>query len=131
MRNRVWVLLLAGCRSSNDAHAPSARVVDLVAPSASVSVAPAPSSSQCSVTRSLLVDPKASASLENVRVVHAARTLVTWENADTDPQMGDSSISANAAWIDWTPSPKAAVAELPYRAYASAEWSRIGPTRAN
>jgi hypothetical protein len=134
---RWWAYLLippalAGCRSSNDGQAPPPKVVDLATASAtpSASIAPPAPSKACSVAASLTIAPKSVTSLENVRVVHASRTLVTWEDADTDPQIGDSAISANAAWIDWAPAPRFTAAELPYRAYAAAEWSRIGPTRA-
>jgi hypothetical protein len=126
---RWWVVVFVmGCHSRNDVVPP--RVV------ASASAAPLPSVTTttppvtpCSITASLEIAPKSVTSLENVRVVHASRTLVTWQDANKEPRMGDSSVAANVAWIDWAPSPHFATAELPYRAYASAEWSRIGPTR--
>lgn len=83
----------------------------------------------CTIDASLAIAPKGLTSLENVRVVHASRTLVTWQDENSSPHVGDTSMSANAAWIDWTSTPQIATAKLPYRAYASAEWSRIGPTR--
>jgi hypothetical protein len=128
---RLWLfVLLVGCRSSNDAHAP-APVVGQTSASALpvVTATPPVGTPPCAVVASLAITPKSVTSLENVRVVHGPRTVVTWQDADTAPRMGDSSISANAAWVDWSPSPHAAIAELPYRAYASAEYSRIGPTR--
>ena len=131
---RFWALiLLAGCRSSNDPHAPvqgatsaSASALPAVATTATPTAIPA-----CSIEASVAIAPKDLTSLENVRVVHGGRTLVTWQDANTAPRMGDSSVSANAAWIDWSASPRYAMAKLPYRAYASAEWSHIGPTRGN
>ena len=120
---RFWLfILLVGCRSSNDPHAP-APVAQQASASALpvVTAAPPVVTPRCTAVASIAITPKALTSLENVRVVHASRTLVTFQDENTAPRMGDSSIAANAAWIDWTPTPHVAMAELPYRAYASAE----------
>jgi hypothetical protein len=125
---RVWALLVfVGCRASNDAHAPVPAAASASALPVVATAAPPVAIPQCSIDASLAITPKDVSSLENVRVVHGARTVVTWHDAYLG--VGDTSVSANVGWIDWAATPHVATAKLPYRAYASAEWSRIGPTR--
>ena len=132
---RLWLTLplLAACHSATPPRPTAATPV----PSSSASVAatspdasaPAAPVATCAVAASLTIAPKDPRSVENVRVAAAARALVTWEDLEEGPHVGDPSRTANAAWIDWTPEPHATTAMLPYRAYASAVFSYLGPTR--
>lgn len=71
-------------------------------------------------------------SLENVRVWldSTGDTIVTSERYST-PEYGDTSRSGHVTWIDWSHPPKERARDvmLPYRAYAAAAYTRVGPTR--
>lgn len=130
---RIALCLLfafAGCRSTETAREEVRPVSStLVAPSSS---APAGNAriADCRVTESLRTNSGGD-SLENVRVwVDGNQTIVTSERVST-PQYGDSAGSGHVTWIDWTRPPKERAREvmLPYRAYASAMYTRVGATR--
>jgi len=139
MRFSIGLLVVAGCHSAGPARpaegtpppAPSGSVAlpDAAAPDASDAIAPVLAAASCAATGSVTLAPRDPRSIENVRVAFASRALVTWE--DENAGAADPTRSANAAWIDWSPTPHTTTAILPYRAYASAVYSYIGPTRGN
>lgn len=132
----AWGPLLLACEAPPDpldVALPEPPPVASVAPGPSTvpSAAAVPARVPACAVREHLVLGEGFDDLRNVRVLaEAGGAVVTFESR-SQPDMGDSSQSAHVARIDWARSgpERAREVTLPYRAYASAMYSYIGPTR--